>query len=250
MSIPAVEPEQEPPMPPKGRGPLRSRRPATHWFKRILQILVVLVLIPLGLTIVYAVPGVRPVSTLMLRDAVTLEGYDRRWVPIEEIAPALRYSVIMSEDGQFCSHRGIDLREMQGVIEDALAGKETRGASTIPMQTVKNLFLWNSRSFIRKGLEAPLAVYLDLVLSKRRILEIYLNIVEWGPGIYGAESASLYHFGKAAADLSAREAALLAVALPNPLERNPGKPTRNLLRLADRVQGMAARSGGYTGCVR
>lgn len=237
-------------MPPKGRGPLRSRRPARHWLKRIVQILLVLALIPLGLTIVYAVPGVRPISTLMLRDAVTFQGYDRRWVPIEDIAPALRASVIMSEDGQFCSHWGIDLREMQGVLEDALAGEETRGASTIPMQAVKNLFLWNSRSFVRKGLEAPLAVYFDGILSKERVLEIYLNIVEWGPGIYGAESASLFHFGKAASDLSAREAALLAVALPNPIARDPGKPTRNLLRLADRVQRMAARSGGYTGCVR
>lgn len=238
---------------PKGRGPLRMPkmpRGRGGWLRRIVLILLVIVLIPVGLTLVYAIPGVRPVSTLMLKDLVTFQGYDRRWVPIDEIAPALRYSVIMSEDGQYCSHWGIDLREMHGVLQDALAGEETRGASTIPMQTVKNLFLWNSRSFIRKGLEAPLAVLFDGVVSKRRMLEIYLNIVEWGPGIYGAESAALYHFGKAASNLSSREAALLAVALPNPLERDPGKPTRNLSRLAERVQGMANRSGGYTGCVR
>lgn len=237
-------------MPPKGRGPLRSPPSLRRWTRRILIVLVTLALIPAVLTLIYAVPGIRPISTLMLRDAVTFQGYDRRWVPIEEIAPALRFSVIMSEDGQFCSHHGVDLRELHGVLQDALAGEETRGASTIPMQAVKNLFLWNSRSFIRKALEAPLAVYFDGVLSKKRILEIYLNIVEWGPGIYGAESASLYHFGKAAADLTPREAALLAVALPSPLGRDPGNPTRNLGRLADRVQRMAGNSGGYTGCVR
>lgn len=237
-------------MPAKGRGPLRSPPSLRRWIKRIFLALVVLGLVPVVLTVVYAVPGIRPISTLMLADAVTFQGYDRRWVPIEEIAPALRFSVIMSEDGQFCSHHGVDVRELNGVIQDALAGEETRGASTIPMQAVKNLFLWNSRSFIRKGLEAPLAVYFDAIVSKKRILEIYLNIVEWGPGIYGAESAALFHFGKAASDLTAREAALLAVALPSPLGRDPGKPTRNLSRLAERVQRMAGNSGGYTGCVR
>jgi len=250
VSIPAVELDHEPDMPSRGRGPLKRPPSLRRWIKRILIALVVVALIPAGLTLLYAIPGVHPISTLMLRDAVTMQEYDRRWVPIEEIAPALRFSVIMSEDGQFCSHYGVDLRELHGVIQDALAGEETRGASTIPMQAVKNLFLWNSRSFIRKGLEAPLAIYFDAILPKKRILEIYLNIVEWGPGIYGAESASLYHFGKAAADLSAREAALLAVALPNPLGREPGKPSRNLSRLGNRVQGMASKSGGYTGCVR
>ena len=234
----------------RGRGPLRSPPSLRRWLRRIFLFLVVLGLIPVVLTLIYAVPGIRPISTLMLADAVTFQGYDRRWVPIEEIAPALRFSVIMSEDGQFCSHHGVDLRELNGVIQDALAGEETRGASTIPMQTVKNLYLWNSRSFLRKALEAPLAIYFDGVLSKKRILEIYLNIVEWGPGIYGAESAALYHFGKAAADLTAREAALLAVTLPSPLRRDPGSPTRNLGRLAERVQRMAGNSGGYTGCVR
>lgn len=237
-------------MPPEGIGPLKSRRRRRSWFARIVSVLVVIALIPAVLTVVYALPFVHPVSTLMLADAATLRGYDRRWVPIEEISPNLQYSVIMSEDGQFCSHWGIDWREMKSVIDDAMAGEETRGASTIPMQAVKNLFLWNSRSFIRKALEAPLAVYFDGVLTKKRILEIYLNVVEWGPGIYGAQSASLYHFGKAAADLTPREAALLAVSLPNPLDRNAGDPGRGLSRLADRVQRMASRSGGYTGCLR
>ncbi|PZO77771.1 MAG: monofunctional biosynthetic peptidoglycan transglycosylase [Mesorhizobium amorphae] len=211
---------------------------------------VVLVLIPTVLTLLYYPSFVRPVSTLMLKDAVTLQGYDRRWVPIEEISPALVHSVIMSEDGQFCRHHGVDLGEMRAVVEEALAGETTRGASTIPMQTVKNLFLWQGRSFVRKALEAPLAIYADLVLPKRRIMEIYLNIVEWGPGIYGAEAAAQHHFGRSAANLSARQAALLAVALPNPITRDPGKPSRALGRLANLIERRASRAGGYVGCVR
>ncbi len=237
--------------------PMAARRKARRSgmsFGRLFRILaivvLVLVLIPSVLTLLYWPSFVHPVSTLMLRDAVTLQGYDRRWVPLDDIAPVLRQSVIMSEDGQFCSHHGIDLGEMKAVVEEALAGENTRGASTIPMQTVKNLFLWQGRSFIRKAAEAPLAVYADLVLPKRRLLEIYLNIVEWGPGIYGVEAAAQHHFKRSAKELSAQQAALLAVALPNPALRNPAKPSAALRRLANLIQRRAARSGGYVGCVQ
>ena len=155
----------------------------------------------------------------------------------------------MSEDGQFCSHQGIDWGELNAVIEEAMAGETTRGASTIPMQTVKNLFLWQGRSFLRKALEAPLAVYFDAVVPKKRIMEIYLNIVEWGPGIYGIEAAAEHHFGRSARDLGRRQAALLAVTLPNPLERNPAKPGPGLKRLASVIERRAARSGDYVRCV-
>ena len=206
-------------------------------------------MLPAILTLLYLAPAVHPVSTLMLKDLATFDGYDRRWVPIEEIAPVLVRSVIMSEDGQFCSHRGIDWGEMKLVIDDALAGEPTRGASTIPMQAVKNLFLWNGRSFLRKVLEAPLAVFFDLVLSKRRILEIYLNIVEWGPGIYGVEAASQHHFGRSAKDISARQAALLAVALPNPILRDPGNPSAGLRRLASIIQKRALQAESHVRCL-
>lgn len=230
-------------------------KPAAGWklgrtFRAVLIALVVLAMLPVALCVIYWPPFVHPVSTLMLRDAVRVQGYDRRWVPLEEIAPVLVNSVIMSEDGQFCFHHGIDLREMRGVVKDALAGESTRGASTIPMQTVKNLFLWQGRSFLRKVLEAPYAVYADLILPKRRIMEIYLNIVEWAPNVYGVDAAARFHFGRPARNLSARQAALLAVTLPNPRERDPAKPTRDMRALADRVQRLAARSGAYVGCVR
>ncbi len=206
-------------------------------------------LVPAVLTFLYLPPFVHPISTLMLKDLVTLQGYDRRWVSIDDVAPVLSHSVIMSEDGQFCSHRGIDWGEMRAVIDDALAGETTRGASTITMQTVKNLFLWQGRSIVRKGLEVPLAVYFDAVLPKKRIMEIYLNIAEWGPGIYGVEAAAQHHFGVSASKLTARQAALLTVALPNPIDRNPAKAGPGLKRVASIVQRRASRAGGYVGCV-
>ncbi len=118
------------------------------------------------------------------------------------------------EDGQFCFHGGVDWGEMRMLVQETLRGESTRGGSTIPMQTSKNPFLWNSRSFVRKALELPLAVSSSFVWSKRRMMEIYLNIAEWGPGIYGIEAAARYHFKVPASKLTARQAALLAVSCP------------------------------------
>jgi monofunctional biosynthetic peptidoglycan transglycosylase len=185
----------------------------------------------------------------MLWDLATFKGYDRRWVEFEDISPALVQSVMMSEDGQFCSHFGVDVRQLQGVVEDALDGEATRGASTIPMQTAKNLFLWNGRSFLRKGLELPLAIGADAVWSKKRLMEIYLNIAEWGPGIYGIEAAAQYHFKTSAAKLSKKQAALLAVSLPNPITRVASKPSRGMSRLANLIQRRANASGEYIKCL-
>jgi monofunctional biosynthetic peptidoglycan transglycosylase len=205
--------------------------------------------LPFCLTLVYALPFVHPVSTLMLKNIVTLQGYERRWVTLEDVAPVLIHSVVMSEDGRFCAHHGIDWGALNEVLDNALAGEQTRGASTITMQTAKNLFLWHGRSYLRKALEMPLALYIDLVMSKRRILEIYLNIAEWGPGIYGVEAAARHYFGRSAAELNRRQAALLAVTLPNPISRNPAKPSAGLNRLARVIEGRAARAGGYVDCV-
>ncbi|XUY28317.1 monofunctional biosynthetic peptidoglycan transglycosylase [Agrobacterium sp. rho-8.1] len=217
--------------------------------KRILLFILVLLALPYLLIALYALPFMRPVSTLMLADLVTFQGYDRRWVSLDEISPRLVQSVMMSEDGQFCSHGGVDWNQMQTVVNSALEGEATRGASTIPMQTSKNLFLWNGRSFVRKGLELPLAVVSDFVWSKKRMMEIYLNIAEWGPGIYGIEAASQYHFKVSASKLSSRQAALLAVALPNPIDRVAGKPGRGMQRLAGLIERRARGSGAYVGCV-
>ncbi|WP_437179034.1 monofunctional biosynthetic peptidoglycan transglycosylase [Neorhizobium galegae] len=226
------------------------RRPVSgNLIRRIVLIAIALVVLPYLLIFVYALPFTRPVSTLMLSELALFRGYDRRWVSLDQISPNLVRSVMMSEDGQFCFHGGVDWNQMRGVVEDALDGEATRGASTIPMQTAKNLFLWNGRSFIRKGLELPLALGADLVWSKRRMMEIYLNIAEWGPGIYGAEAAAQYHFKVPASKLSARQAALLAVALPNPITRVASKPSRGVQQLAVLVERRARGSGDYIKCI-
>lgn len=227
------------------------RRLAGRWPWRLFKVAVALALVPAILTFLYRPSFVHPVSTLMLKDLATLSGYDRRWVGLDEVAPVLVHSVVMSEDGQFCAHRGVDLAELKVVIDDAIAGEGARGASTITMQTVKNLFLWQ-RPFgtLRKLVEIPLAVYFDLVQPKRRIMEIYLNIAEWGPGIYGVEAAAQHYFGRPAKDLSRRQAALMAVTLPNPTIRDPAKPGPGLRRLAGVIERRAARAGGYVGCLR
>jgi monofunctional biosynthetic peptidoglycan transglycosylase len=233
--------------------PLRARtggsRGVRSLLRRIVLIAVALMLLPYLLTLIYAVPFIRPVSTLMLADLALLRGYDRQWVSFDDISPNLVRSVMMSEDGQFCAHGGVDWGEMRHVVQDALDGETTRGASTIPMQTAKNLFLWNGRSFVRKGLELPLAIAADFVWSKRRMMEIYLNVAEWGPGIYGAEAAARHHFGVSASKLSRQQAALLAVSLPNPRQRIAGKPGRGMRRLAALVERRARNSGDYIKCL-
>lgn len=211
----------------------------------IAKVFAIIVALPLVLTPVYSV--VPPVSTLMLWSGLTGKGMTRDWTPIENIAPALVNSIVMTEDGQYCSHSGVDWNALNDVLDRE--GGPSRGASTIAMQTAKNLFLWPSRSYIRKGLEIPLAYYLDFVLSKRRVMEIYLNIAEWGPGLFGAEAAAQHYFKKAASKLTAREAALLTAALPNPITRNPAKPTRYLQNRARTIQARARAARDYVGCI-
>jgi monofunctional biosynthetic peptidoglycan transglycosylase len=217
--------------------------------RRVVLALLALLLLPYVLIFVYLLPFIHPVSTLMLRDLLLLRGYDRQWVSLDDIAPVLVQSVMMSEDGQYCFHGGVDWGEMRVLVEDTLKGEATRGGSTIPMQTAKNLFLWNSRSFVRKALELPLAVATDFVWSKRRLMEIYLNIAEWGPGVYGIEAAARYHFKVPAAKLTRRQAALLAVSLPNPIDRNASKPGRGLRSLAAVIERRARGSGDYVRCL-
>lgn len=166
-----------------------------------------------------------PATPLMLLRRLEGRGIDYRPVPLERIAPALRRAVIAAEDNRFCVHRGFDLPALRAEIARALAGERPRGASTITQQTAKNLLLWPGRDPVRKLLEAWLAPQLELVAGKRRILELYLNIVELGPGVYGAEAAARYWFRKSAAALSEREAAALAAILPAPLLRDPTRHT-------------------------
>lgn len=189
-------------------------------FLLLLPLFVVGIVAALGL--LYA--SVPPVSTLMLARWATGRSAERTYVPLEAISPHLPLAVIASEDARFCSHGGVDWNALREVVDDGDEGGPNRGASTLTMQIAKNLFLWSSRSYVRKGLELPVALYLDLIWSKRRTIEVYLNVAEWGDGIFGAEAAAREHFGKSARELTRREAALLASALPNPIARDPGRP--------------------------
>jgi monofunctional biosynthetic peptidoglycan transglycosylase len=206
---------------------------------RIVAIALALVLL-LPYLIVPLYRFVDPVSTLMVWRWATGARVVRSKVPLERIAPVLPATVVASEDGRFCSHRGVDWVEIREALEEADDLSEARGGSTITQQLAKNLFLWGGRSYMRKALELPLALWMDLVLPKRRILEIYLNIAEWGPsGQFGAEAAARYAFGKPARDVSAREAATLAAILPNPHRRSARIPGPAVRRLAGVLEARA-----------
>ena len=170
-------------------------------------------------------------------------GFSRSWRDLDALSPVLARAVIAAEDDAFFTHHGLDLGAIRRAREwnERHPQRPPRGASTITMQTARNVFLWPGRSYVRKGLEAWLAVLMELVWGKRRILEVYLNVIEWGEGVYGAEAASREYFGVPAAHLSPRQAALLAAALPHPLRSNPSAPSRYLSARAAVIERRAAR---------
>jgi monofunctional biosynthetic peptidoglycan transglycosylase len=172
-----------------------------------------------------------------------------KWVPIEEISENMALAVVSSEDNLFMSHSGFDFDQIQKAIEEAEKTGRQRGASTISQQTAKNVFLWNGRSWVRKGLEAYFTVLIELIWGKERIMEVYLNSIEMGPGIYGAEAVAQAHFGKSASKLTRREAALIAATLPNPLKyssKNPSKYMRKRQRQITRLMGLVENP--HIGC--
>jgi len=194
---------------------------------------------------------INPASTLMAWRWVTGQRVERTFVSLPLVSSSLPLTVIVAEDGRYCSHHGIDFAELRGILEDADDFEQLRGGSTITQQTVKNLFLWQGRSVVRKILELPLALWTDLILPKRRIMEIYLNIAEWGPnGQFGAEAGARYAFGKPARQIGLGEAALLVAILPNPKARSARQPRGDVQRLAGIYVGRATRSPAAGECVR
>ncbi len=172
-----------------------------------------------------------PLSNLMLVHLLAGQTQRQTWTPLSRISPALLRSVLISEDGNYCQHWGVDWVAIQEAMQH-----NGGGASTIPMQTVKNLFLWNGRTVLRKLPELPLAYLANLIWGKRRMLEIYLNIAEWGPGVFGVEAAAQHYFHTSAAVLTSQQASLLVAALPNPITRNAGNPGRTVRSHAARVR--------------
>jgi monofunctional biosynthetic peptidoglycan transglycosylase len=226
----------------------RRRKAIWNHLRIPLGMLAVVMAIPLVLTPLYLV--VQPVSVPMLSRLLTGQPMTREWRDIDDVSDRLKASVILSEDGQFCRHWGVDVAALRDEVENYISGEETRGASTLTMQVARNLFLWNHQSALRKALEVPLALYIDLVLPKKRIMEIYLNIAEWGPeGEFGVAAGSLRAFGREPQNLDWQTASLLAVTLPNPLLRNPASPNAGLLRVAGIVEDRARQYGERAGCV-
>ena len=226
--------------------------PRTRWSYLLRWIVIAglaLLLLPYLLTPLYRF--VTPVSTPMLWRYATGQRVVRIVTPLDAIAPTVPTAVIAAEDQRFCLHRGIDWDSLRQVIEDAEDVEDLRGGSTITQQTVKNLFLWPGRSFVRKGLEFPLSMWVDWVLPKRRIMELYLNIAEWGPnGEFGVEAGSLRAFNRPARDLGYGEAALLVAILPNPVVRNARQPGPAVRRLAGIYQRRALGFEKLAACIR
>lgn len=235
---------------PLNKTPTRKRTLKAFLVRYVIAFGLIVTLVPFGVLLVYKLDFVRPISTLMVKEALVGAGAKREWVDLEDMAPVIYQSVMMSEDGQFCAHHGIDWNALNQVIDDAIDGERTRGASTITMQLVKNLFLWPDRSFLRKALEIPYAMMAEIVLGKRRIMEIYLNIVELDEGVFGVGAAAQHYFKRSAAKLGPRNSARLAVTLPNPKVRNPAKPSRRLRALAATIQKRARASGAYIKCLK
>lgn len=213
-----------------------------------LRVGIVALLAPLAVICVYRFVD-PPFTPLMLIRLVQGEGLDHRDVPLARISPEMRAAVIAAEDNLFCTHHGFDTDALRGEIDTWLAGDRPRGASTITMQTAKNILLWPGRDPVRKVLEAWLTPQIELLWSKRRILEVYLGMIETGPGLYGVEAAARRYFGKPASALGPREAALLAAVLPNPREWSPVRPNRLVARHAQRIQARMNQLGPLLDCV-
>ena len=224
------------------RGPFRPVRWVMRWMLRGLLAGAALML---ALIVLFAVVN-PPITHTIWVEQQRLGEVDREWVPIKDIAPVMARSVVAAEDARFCQHWGFDVEAIRAAIE----GGGARGASTITQQVVKNVFLWQGRSWVRKALETLITPAVEAVWSKRRILEVYLNVAEMGEGVFGVEAASRRFFGVGPEKLSARQAALIAAVLPAPKVRSPKQPTTTIKRRADRIADGAAtiRADGRAAC--
>jgi monofunctional biosynthetic peptidoglycan transglycosylase len=217
--------------------------------RRLLRLALLIVLVAVGWAGLYAVVN-PPGTLLMLIEWRRLGEIQRDWRPLEEISPGLVRAVIAAEDANFCAHRGFDFAEIRRALEERERGR-FRGASTISQQTAKNAFLWPRSDWARKGLEAGFTALIEAIWGKRRIMEVYLNVAEFGPGVFGAEAAAQRWFGTSAADLTAAQAARLAAILPNPRERDPADPSAFVRQRARSIAGGAEtiRAEGRDACV-
>ena len=213
----------------------------------------VLALVIASVAVVAALRFVPPPTTaFMLAHALGGGSTQQRWVPFGSISSHMAIAVVAAEDQKFPQHRGFDIDSIEDALDARERGGRVRGASTISQQVAKNLFLWSGRSWVRKGLEAYFTVLIEALWTKRRIMEVYLNVAELGPGVYGVEAASKRHFGKSAGSLSAHEAALLAAVLPNPKVLTAAHPSAYVLDRVRWIRRQVGQLGGadYLGFAR
>ena len=215
-----------------------------HGFWKILGLIILLFfLLSIFFTIIFRWVN-PPVTPLMVIRKVQY-GYpiEKKWKPIEEISPYMYRAAIASEDNYFLGHNGFDVIAIDQAVQERKSGTRKRGASTISQQTAKNVFLWPKSSWLRKGFEVYYTFLIETFWGKERIMEVYLNVIEMGPGIYGAEAAAQHYFHCSAKHLSARQAALITACYPAPLHRNPTRPSGYLNRQAGVIQGRMAKYG-------
>jgi monofunctional biosynthetic peptidoglycan transglycosylase len=206
---------------------------------------------PLAVAVYRVLPP--PITWLMIERLAQGQGLHKHWVSLDDIDPSLPNAVIAAEDQRFCEHHGFDLQAMQAAMRaNARHPGRLRGGSTLSQQTAKNVFLWPGRDYLRKALEAYFTVLIETGWGKRRIMEVYLNVAEWGPGVYGAEAAARRYFDEPAADIDPGEAAHLAAILPSPLKWKAVDPGRYVQRRSRRIDAAAraVRRSGLARCLR
>ena len=217
----------------------------------VVAILVLVLVVPLGSVVLYRfVPP--PITVLMIQRLFEGHGMDYRWRALDQISPALVQAAVASEDARFCEHHGFDAQAIEKAMQhNEKRPKKIRGGSTISQQTAKNVFLWPGRDYVRKGVEAGYTVLIEAIWGKRRIMEVYLNVIEFGPGVYGAEAASERFFHVHASALTPAQAARLIVVLPRPLKWNAEAPGRYVAKRSRVIGGRigTVREDGLAGCV-
>lgn len=216
----------------------------------LLALFLVLVAGPVVAVVLYRfIPP--PVTPLMVIRAVEGRGLDHRWRSMGKISPTLPRALIAAEDAKFCEHRGFDFEALQKAYENNESGRKIRGGSTISQQTAKNVFLWPGRSYVRKGLEAWFTVLIETFWGKKRIMEVYMNSIEYGSGIYGAEAAAQRYFGVSAAKLTPAQSARLAAILPSPLKWKVIKPGKYVAKRSKKIgkASGAVRRDGLADCL-
>lgn len=201
----------------------------------MIKIVVAMFVLSIAITVAYRWIN-PPITLLMISRAFDGAKIDKTWVPLDQISPNLVRASIASEDNNYLGHRGFDLGAIYDALDERQQGKRQRGASTISQQTAKNVFLWSGKSWIRKGFEVYFTFLIERLWSKERIMEVYLNVIEMGNGVYGAEAAAQHYFGRSAAKITQRQAALIVAAYPNPRQRDPAHPTPYLNKRAAQIQ--------------